>query len=110
LANASGWPFGGPWVSAEDACKDVHYRVYALKSGERLDEKVECDQEPLVRAVGHEVDISEVKCPISSNTIYKNSHLIKYVSEEITRLQALVAYNENGGRIELTHDVEKTEH
>ena len=34
LANASGWPFGGPWVSADDACKYVRYKTYTLKPGE----------------------------------------------------------------------------
>ena len=68
LANASGWPFGGPWVSADDACKEVRYKIYTLKSGEKLNEKVEFIQQPLVRAVGHKVDISEIKFPISSNT------------------------------------------
>ncbi|MEJ2616354.1 MAG: glycosyl hydrolase, partial [Ignavibacteriaceae bacterium] len=67
LNNASGWPFGGPWVGADDACKDVHYKIYDLKSGEKLNEKLEFIQQPFVSAVGHKVDISEVKFPISSN-------------------------------------------
>ena len=33
LANASGWPFGGPWVPPEDACKTVAYKTYQLKEG-----------------------------------------------------------------------------
>ncbi|RPI02695.1 MAG: glycoside hydrolase family 2 protein [Ignavibacteriae bacterium] len=107
LANASGWPFGGPWVSAEDACKDVHYKIYALKSGEKLDEKVELEQEPLVRAVGHNVDISEVKYPISSNTNLQELALDQVRFKRKLPLQALIAYNENGNKIELTNKVEK---
>lgn len=67
LDNTSGWPFGGPWVGADDASKEVHYKIYNLKSGEKLNEKVEFIQQPYVSAVGHKVDISEVKFPISSN-------------------------------------------
>ena len=26
LANASGWPFGGPWVEPADACKNINYQ------------------------------------------------------------------------------------
>ena len=96
LANASGWPFGGPWVSAEDACKNVQYKIYALKSGEKLDEKVEFNQEPLVRAVGHKVDISEVKFPISSNTNLQELALDQVRFKRKLTLHTLIAYNENG--------------
>ncbi|MEO7047596.1 MAG: glycosyl hydrolase, partial [Ferruginibacter sp.] len=30
LANATGWPFGGPWIGDEDACKDMVYKTYTL--------------------------------------------------------------------------------
>ena len=33
LANASGWPFGGPWVDPSDACKNINYKTYSLKEG-----------------------------------------------------------------------------
>jgi len=52
LANASGWPFGGPWIQADLACKNFQYKSYSLKGGERLDKKVEFIQEPMVRAIG----------------------------------------------------------
>jgi hypothetical protein len=107
LANASGWPFGGPWVSTEDACKDVQHKIYGLKSGEALDEKVEFNQEPLVRAVGHKVDISEARFPLSSNTNLPDPALDQVRFKKKLPLQALIAYNENGKIIELTHDVEK---
>lgn len=107
LANASGWPFGGPWVSADDACKNVRYKIYTLKSGEKLNEKVEFIQEPLVRAVGHRVDISEVKFPISSNTNLQELALDQVRFEKKLPLQVLVAYNENGGNIDLTNNVKE---
>src|SRR5882762_562673 len=31
MATGTGWPFGGPYVSEEDACKDMSYKVYELK-------------------------------------------------------------------------------
>ena len=30
LANASGWPFGGPWVEPEDACRALAYETFTL--------------------------------------------------------------------------------
>ena len=107
LANASGWPFGGPWISADDACKEVRYKTYTLKSGEKLNEKVEFIQEPLVRAVGHKVDISEVKFPISSNTNLQKLALDQVRFKKKLPLQALIAYNKNGENIDLTKDVKK---
>ena len=36
LANASGWPFGGPWVTSEHACKTMTHKTYRLKEGQKL--------------------------------------------------------------------------
>ena len=107
LANASGWPFGGKWISADDACKNVRYKIYKLKEGERLKEKIEFIEEPLVRAVGHKVNISEVKFPISSNTNLQELALDQVRFEKKLPLQILIAYNENGEKIDLTNKVKK---
>ncbi len=107
LANASGWPFGGPWVGQDDACKDVQYKIYYLKSGEKLNEKIEFIQQPLVRAVGRKVDISEVKFPISSNANLQELALDQVRFKKNLPLQALIAYNENGEKIDLTDNVKK---
>lgn len=45
LAMASGWPFGGRWVTPEDACRMMHLETWSLKEGERLNEKVARIQE-----------------------------------------------------------------
>jgi hypothetical protein len=55
MATGTGWPFGGPWVNSEDACKNMHYKVYELKQSESLKEKLEFIQQPLLRAVGNQV-------------------------------------------------------
>ncbi|MGH9883576.1 MAG: glycosyl hydrolase [Pyrinomonadaceae bacterium] len=55
MATGTGWPFGGPWVNADDACKNVAYKTYQVKEGQRLPDSVVFQQEPLVRAVGSQV-------------------------------------------------------
>ena len=105
LANASGWPFGGPWVGADDASKEVHHKIYNLKSGEKLNETIEFIQQPFVNAVGHKVDISEVKYPISSNKNLQELALDQVRFKKELPLQALIAYNENGENIDLTNNV-----
>ena len=41
LANATGWPFGGPWVSDEDASKTIYCKIFQVPGGGRLAEPVE---------------------------------------------------------------------
>ncbi len=55
MAAGTGWPFGGPWVSGEEACKYLAHKSYILKAGEKLQEKVVYEQEPFIRAVSNQV-------------------------------------------------------
>ena len=36
MATGTGWPFGGPWVSPENACKYVAHKIYHLNQGQSL--------------------------------------------------------------------------
>lgn len=55
MATGTGWPFGGPWVSEVDACKNMNYTVYRLNGGERLRRPVLYHQEPYVRSIGTQI-------------------------------------------------------
>ncbi|QIA07449.1 glycosyl hydrolase [Draconibacterium halophilum] len=105
LANASGWPFGGPWIQADNASKNIKFKTYSLNGGESLNEKIKLIQQPLVRAVGHQVDISEVKFPISSNTNLRELALDQVRFEKPLPLQTLMAYGENDEVLDLTDKV-----
>ena len=52
MATGTGWPFGGPWVTREDAAKYLAHRMYRLKGGERLGEKVSFEQQAIDRRSG----------------------------------------------------------
>jgi hypothetical protein len=106
LANASGWPFGGPWIQADLACKNFQYKTYSLNSGERLNEKVEFIQKPMVRSIGHRLDISDIKFPVSSNSNLREMALEQVRFEKPLSLQALMAYGEGGEVLDLTGHVE----
>lgn len=67
LANASGWPFGGPWVEPEDACRYLASKTYKLKGGESLSEKIEYVEKPLLRTLGLKTDISRIEYPVAAN-------------------------------------------
>ncbi len=104
LAMASGWPFGGPWVAPDDACKTMEFRVYSLKQGERLNEKVTAMQEPLMRSVsGKKPSFSQLAYPISANA----DSLQVWAFDQIRYphpmpLQVLMAYAETGEILDLT--------
>ncbi len=105
LANASGWPFGGPWIQDEDACKNVRVKQYTLNEGESLKENVEFIQEPLVRAIGHRIPIEEVKYPVSRNANLQEMALDQVRFRTPLPLQTLMAYGSRGDTLELTDQV-----
>jgi len=68
LANASGWPFGGPWVAKEDVAKGIYSKTFKVQGGQILGEKVEFIQSPIVRTQGRKkVTINELKEPVAAN-------------------------------------------
>ncbi len=49
LANGTGWPFGGPWVTDADASKAVFHKIFTLEAGRQLAERVIFEREGFVR-------------------------------------------------------------
>jgi len=102
LANASGWPFGGPWVTPADACKDINFKTYTLTGGQKLTEKIEFIQQPLVRAVGERPDITKLTDPISSNKNLQLYALDQIRFEKPLPLYGLIANSDSGQVLDLT--------
>ena len=108
LAMASGWPFGGLWVTPEDACKFMAVQSYALlKEGEQLTEKVVMSQEPMLRTISSKnLEISQVKYPISANEDSLQSWAVEQIRyPRPMPLQALMAYSNKGDILNLTSKV-----
>ncbi len=105
LATGTGWPFGGLWVGADDACKNFVHKTYSLKGGESLNEPISFVQKPVARAVNRRVDISELKDPISSNENLQALALDQVRFEKPLPLQALMAYSDKGRTLNLTDKV-----
>ncbi len=106
VAQASGWPFGGPWVTPADACKYVAYQTYSVKGGEQLTEKVSFMQKPISTAIGHKVDIKQLKDPVATNPNLQALALEQVRFEKPLPLQALMAYSEKGPALDLTSKVD----
>lgn len=105
LANASGWPFGGPWVKPEDACRNINYKTWNLKEGEKLSGPVSFIQQPLVRAIGMKPDIKKLTDPIATNDSLQVYALDQIRFEKPIPLQVLMAYSDNGLSIDLSKKV-----
>jgi hypothetical protein len=105
MATGTGWPFGGPWVTPDDACKDLASKTYILNAGETLNEPVEFIQEPLVRTIGRRMDISELSEPISANKDLQSIAPEQIRYRKPLPLQVLMAYSNEGYKLDLTKRV-----
>jgi glycosyl hydrolase family 106( putative alpha-L-rhamnosidase) len=106
MATGTGWPFGGPWVGADDACKNFVHKTYNLKSGESLNESIVYLQKPLVRAIGRRIAISELKEPLSANQNLQALALEQVRFEKQLPPQLVMAYSDKGETLDLTDKVD----
>jgi len=132
IATGTGWPFGGPWVSSADASKNIQYKVYEVKNGERLSEKISFMQASYLRAVANQVyevdnrfsaekpmppgtrnatvtktelkkvDIKELIEPIEANKNLQALALEQVQFEKPLALSLLMGYSDQGDVIDLT--------
>ncbi|MFT4155460.1 glycosyl hydrolase [Parafilimonas sp.] len=106
LANATGWPFGGPWTGDEDACKNMVYKRYTLHEGERLNDTIQFIQQPLVRTENYKaVNIDDILQPVSANKNLQELALDQVRFKRPLPLQALMAYSDKGDTIDITGKV-----
>ncbi|MBN2013511.1 glycoside hydrolase family 2 protein [candidate division KSB1 bacterium] len=105
MATGTGWPFGGPWIGAADACKNMVYKTYNLNEGEKLTEKISFEQQPMVYAIRKKLDISELKEPISSNENLQELALEQVRFKKALPLQILMAYSDKGDNLDITSKV-----
>ena len=108
LAMASGWPFGGLWVTPEDACKYMSVQSYQLKEGEQLQTKVTMIQTPMLRTISRkDLKIEQLKYPVSANADSLQNWAIEQVRySKPMPLQALMAYSDHHEIINLTTKVD----
>lgn len=106
LANATGWPFGGPWIGDEDACKNMQVKTYMLNGGETLNDTIKFMQQPMVLTTNYKpLKITDVLQPVSANKNLQALAIDQVRFEKSLPLQTLMAYSETGTVIELTDKV-----
>lgn len=106
LANATGWPFGGPWVTDADASKTIYYKIYTVKAGEQLKESIEFKREGFVRTANNKaVSVDTVLNPVSKNKNLQALALDQIQFPGKLPLQTLIAYSADTS-IDLTKSVD----
>ncbi len=107
LANSSSWPFGGPWVTNDDACKYVAFKTWSLKTGETLKEPVIFVQEPFIKFNGPlRPDITTITDPVYMNKNLQSLAIDQIRFKKPIPLQVLMAYPETGQALDLTDKVD----
>jgi hypothetical protein len=106
LANATGWPFGGPWITEADASKAIYCKTYQLSSGDELKEPVTYQQEGLVRTANNkQLTINEVVKPLQANKDLQSLALDQIIYPGSLPLQLLMAYSDKGAALDITNKV-----
>lgn len=135
MATGTGWPFGGPWVTDADACKNFQYKVYEVTGGSSLKDKIEFIQQPFLNAVGSQIyevsetfstergtsedkgkapakinakaiNIADLVQPISANKNLQALALDQVQFERPLPLTVLMGYGSKGEIINLTNKVD----
>ena len=107
LANGTGWPFGGPWVSDGDASKTIYYKTFTVTRGTQLKDTIEYKQEALVRTANNRpAGIDSILKPVAVNKNLQALALDQIVYPEKLPLQLLMAYSEKGAVLDLTNKVD----
>jgi hypothetical protein len=106
MATGTGWPFGGPWVTDQDASKYIAYKTYTLNAGEQLKDTIQYRQESFVRtANGKPLRVDQVLKPISANKNLQEMALDQVRFDVFLPLQLLMAYDESGKSMDVTGNV-----
>ncbi|GJM33974.1 MAG: glycosyl hydrolase family 2 [Saprospiraceae bacterium] len=135
MANGTGWPFGGPWVTETDACKYMAQKKYQLTEGESLKEAIVFQQESFVRAVPNQVyqlrgiykeesvtpavkqvekranqkplKVEDLVEPVANNKDLQALALDQVRFKKMLPLQSLMAYSDQGETLDLKEKVDK---
>ena len=107
MATGTGWPFGGPSVTPDDACKNINLVMYALKAGAQLQQPIRFIQQPLVRTEsGKAPDIKTLSYPIATNKNLQAYAFDQVRFEKQLPLYLLMAYSDKGDAVDITDKVD----
>jgi hypothetical protein len=104
LANATGWPFGGPWVGPGDASKTIFKKKFKIQGGNQLDSLLVYEHPGLVRTA----NTTKRRAEDVPQNILGSSLLQEYALDQIQfpgklPLETVMAYGSDNQSINLTN-------
>jgi hypothetical protein len=107
IANGTGWPFGGPWITEKDASKTIVYKIYKVQGGEELTDNISYKQEGFIRTANNkQVEISSLKQRIPENIDLQGLALDQVKFPVMLPLKLVMAYSRTGKVVNLTRMVD----
>lgn len=104
LANATGWPFGGPWVSQDDASKTIYKRKYVLEAGQSIDSSLVYKHKGLIRAANTtKRSINDIPKNFLQSPFLQEWALDQIQFAEDLLPETIMAYGPSGATKDLTH-------
>jgi alpha-L-rhamnosidase len=106
MANATGWPFGGPWVGPEDASKTIFRKKFKVQSGKQLDSLLVYHHPGLVRTA----NTTKRRAEDIPQNMLGSSLLQEYALDQIQfpgklPLETVVAYGPDNQSVNLSASV-----
>jgi hypothetical protein len=106
MANAAGWPFGGPWVDKEYSSRYFVAKTYQISGGETFSDSIFYCQEPVLRTQNsNEIEINEIKNPVTENTNMQQLALDQVRYKEPLPVVLVTANRKQGNGFEETIDL-----
>lgn len=106
MATGTGWPFGGPWIGAEDACKYLAHKKYDVAGGTTWSQQLEFIADGFVRtANGKALKPDQLKDPIAENENLQALAIDQVRFPKPLKLIKVFAYGENGQSIDISSNV-----
>lgn len=103
MANATGWPFGGPWVTPEDACRNINFRIWNLKGGEMINDTIHFHQLPFYRSESRiKIDLAQLSYPVATNKSLQLYALDQLRYDRMLMPSAVFAYDREGTVTDIT--------
>lgn len=111
LANGTGWPFGGPWLSDTDVAHYLAHRIFTVDPGARLRDAVTLTATPVLRFAGpKQVPLSALRQPLAANPDLQDLAIDQVRFPNLMPLVSLMAYPEKGSPVDLTSRVDGSGH
>jgi hypothetical protein len=107
MANGTGWPFGGPYVSDADASKTIYHKTLTIAPHAEFPEGVTLTRKSWVKSASPRSLLADtIRQPFSTNPYMQQMAIDQVHFEGPCKLECAMAYSDRGDVLDLTQMVE----